>query len=544
MKNLMERIKEYVTPVRIVLAEGVKNADWILHSKQEQVYKRNAGVMTLKQGGFILLDFGRELQGGLRLITEYGDELGRVGIRIRFGESVGEAMAELFEDNARNDHSPRDMRVCLPRLSDTEWGATGFRFVRIDNESGVDYRFVSIFAAYTHLREEPKGWFKCSDSTVNDIWDTAAHTLFLNMQNRLWDGIKRDRLVWVGDMYPEARGVFSLYGEHPLVELGISESAERELLPAWMCDVPSYSIWWLAILCEYEWFTNQWEFIEKQLPYAYGVIEQFDRCVGANGELDYSPIGVQTDYGFFLNWETKTDEGLEDGNRGLLLWALKSFVRMAKRRKIDFSAAERLVMKLERKRSFNGTSKAVAALYSMGYGEEASAKNLLNVGGVKGYSTFMSLYIAEQTARVAGGKEALAGMKEFYEGMLSRGATSFWESFAPEWLQGSGRIDEPTPTGLKDIHCSFGAYCYSGYRLSLCHGWACGPLPFLSENALGVRFVQPGGQAIRIKPDLMGLDWVEGAFPTAYGLVEVKHKKTTAGVETVFNAPKDVYIIR
>ena len=61
MKNLMERIKEYVTPVRVVLAEGVENAEWILHSKQEQVYKRNSGVMTLKQGGFILLDFGREL---------------------------------------------------------------------------------------------------------------------------------------------------------------------------------------------------------------------------------------------------------------------------------------------------------------------------------------------------------------------------------------------------------------------------------------------------------------------------------------------------
>ena len=544
MKNLMERIKEYVTPVRVVLAEGVENAEWILHSKQEQVYKRNSGVMTLKQGGFILLDFGRELQGGLRLITEYGDELGRVGIRIRFGESVGEAMAELFEDNARNDHSPRDMRVCLPRLSDTEWGATGFRFVRIDNESGVDYRFVSIFAAYTHLREEPRGWFKCSDSTVNDIWDTAAHTLFLNMQNRLWEGIKRDRLVWVGDMYPEARGVFSLYGEHPLVELGISESAERELLPAWMCDVPSYSIWWLAILCEYEWFTNKWEFIQQQLPYAYGLIEQIDKCVSNNGDLDYTVIGLQTNYGFFLNWETREETGLEAGNRGLLLWALKKFVRMAHRRKIDCALAEKVMNKLQKKQVFDGDSKAVAALYSMGYGEDSNAKKFFFDTSAKGYSTFMSLYIAEQTALATSGKEALVGMKEFYNGMLSRGATSFWESFDVEWLKGSGRIDELTKAGLKDIHSSFGKYCYCGYRLSLCHGWSCGPVPFLSENALGIRMIRPGGTAIKIKPDLMGLDWAEGAFPTQYGLVEVKHKKTAAGVETIFNAPKGVYIAR
>lgn len=544
MKSLSERIKEYLLPVRIVLSEGTENAEWLLRSKQEQVYKRNLGTTLLKSGGFIVLDFGKELQGGVRFITECGVQDGSQGIRIRFGESVGEAMADLAENGASNDHAPRDMRVCVPRLSDTEWGGTGFRFVRIDNESGVDYKFVSTFAAYTHLKEEPKGWFQCSDSTVNGIWNTAAHTLFLNMQNRLWDGVKRDRLVWVGDMHPETRGILSLYGAHPLVEAGISESAERETLPMWMCDVPSYSVWWLAILCEYEWFTNKWEFIESQLPYAYGIIEQIDKCISENGDLDFAKVGVNTNYGFFLAWETSDQTGLEAGCRGLLLWTLKKFVSMARRRKLEYASAEKIVAKLQRKATFDGDSKPVAALYSLGYGENEKAKKLLTENSAKGYSAFMSLYIAEQIALATSGKDALSGMKEFYNGMLSRGATSFWESFDIDWLQNSGRIDELTKAGVKDIHSSFGKHCYSGYRLSLCHGWSCGPVPFLSENALGVRMVQPGGTAVRIKPDLMGLDWVEGAFPTQYGLVEVKHKRTAVGVETTFNAPKDVYIIR
>jgi alpha-L-rhamnosidase len=43
-----------------------------------------------------------------------------------------------------------------------------------------------------------------------------------------------------------------------------------------------------------------------------------------------------------------------------------------------------------------------------------------------------------------------------------------------------GQIDEIVPAGKKDIHDDYGAYCYVGFRHSLCHGWASGPTAFLS----------------------------------------------------------------
>ena len=33
--------------------------------------------------------------------------------------------------------------------------------------------------------------------------NVGAYTVHLNMQEYVWDGIKRDRLVWIGDMHPE-----------------------------------------------------------------------------------------------------------------------------------------------------------------------------------------------------------------------------------------------------------------------------------------------------------------------------------------------------
>jgi hypothetical protein len=66
--------------------------------------------------------------------------------------------------------------------------------------------------------------------------------------------------------------------------------------------------------------------------------------------------------------------------------------------------------------------------------------------------------------------------------MLDKGATTFWEDFDIAWAENSCRIDElPTPD-KKDIHGDFGAFCYIGYRHSLCHGWPAGVIQFIKEE--------------------------------------------------------------
>ena len=67
-----------------------------------------------------------------------------------------------------------------------------------------------------------------------------------------------------------------------------------------------------------------------------------------------------------------------------------------------------------------------------------------------------------------------------------------------EWLEGSSRIDELVAEGEKDLHGDYGAYCYKGFRHSLCHGWASGPAAFLSQYVLGVRPAAPGLSLIHI----------------------------------------------
>ena len=131
-------------------------------------------------------------------------------------------------------------------------------------------------------------------------------------------------------------------------------------------------------------------------------------------------------------------------------------------------------------------------------------------------STFMSYYILKADA-MAGGKNQIAMIKDYYGAMLSRGATTFWEDFDISWLEGSGRIDEFPAPGQKDIHGDYGAFCYVGLRHSLCHGWSSGVLAFLYEYMLGVKML-PGGK-YQVEPYDLGK--AEGVVPVPGGMLKV-----------------------
>ena len=105
----------------------------------------------------------------------------------------------------------RDFILDIPRNGQIEIGNTGFRFIRIDLlQTGVDVR-IKEASAILRYRDIPyTGSFRCNDERLNQIWMTGAYTVHLNMQEYLWDGIKRDRLIWLGDMHPEVATIMTV----------------------------------------------------------------------------------------------------------------------------------------------------------------------------------------------------------------------------------------------------------------------------------------------------------------------------------------------
>ncbi|WP_295715059.1 hypothetical protein [Mucilaginibacter sp.] len=76
----------------------------------------------------------KKIHGGLQLITDRSKGRKPIRVRLQFGESAAEAMADVDDTvrNATKDHAMRDFIVSLSWLGKPEVGNTGFRFVRID----------------------------------------------------------------------------------------------------------------------------------------------------------------------------------------------------------------------------------------------------------------------------------------------------------------------------------------------------------------------------------------------------------------------------
>ena len=108
---------------------------------------------------------------------------------------------------------------------------------------------------------------------------TGAYTVHLNMQEYLWDGIKRDRLIWLGDMHPEVATIMSVFGYNEVVNKSIDLACEQFPLPQWLNGISTYSMWYLII--HHEWYMHNGDisFLQRHRNYITGVIDRIDECV-------------------------------------------------------------------------------------------------------------------------------------------------------------------------------------------------------------------------------------------------------------------------
>ena len=541
---------QYQVPKRIIASQNIEKAEAFLVEKSLQIGLNEKNFAVLKGKAFVILDFGRELSGGARILTYF--VTGSKRVRLRFGESVAETCAELIKTTdgvtvgtATNDHSIRDFEVDLQCYSDMTFGQTGYRFLRIDTLSDdTELMIKSVVAAVDTDTREELGYFECEDALVNDIWSTAAHTLRLCLQNGyIWDGIKRDRLVWIGDLYPEMRAAQCLFGDVPETVKSLAYAKNETPLPGWMNGIQSYSLWWMIILAdEYATYGDKPEFVEY-IPYIHGIIQQFSEAVREDGTLTFGWN--------FLDWPTNYIDGEPIEKKLDSATAIAYLIKLAmmkisvflKDYEEDTSVCEDILRRLKNNPCKVMKYKQVAGVGVWSGDISENNKNILLANGAKGLSTFMSYPILTAVASFGEYESALNMMKEYYGGMLSVGATSFWEDFDLDWLEGAGRIDEMSQEGEVDIHGDKGAFCYLGFRHSFCHGWSAGVIPYLVETVLGVKVEEKGMKRISIQPHMSGLKHIKGGVPTPYGLLTIEHTLQEDGtVVTSYTAPKEIIV--
>ena len=551
-QRIDNRARKHLPPTRIVWqsdsAESyIQNSHALLKEGNSQAVLVNTDLCIFKntddQFTSILLDFGKEIHGGIEFVTgNWADGIAKK-VRVRLGESVSEAMSELNdESNAENDHAIRDQVVLLPWLGSKVVGNSGFRFARIDfvdvNSTLVlkEVNAISVYHDIPYL-----GSFESSDALLNQIWKTGAYTVHLNIQNYLWDGIKRDRLVWVGDMHPEIKTINSVFGNNDVVTRSLDLIRDSTPLPGWMNGISSYSMWW--ILIHYEWYQQygDLDYLKEQRSYIIGLMNLFCSKVDENGN-------EHLDGNRFLDWPSSPYSGAVDaGYHALLKITLEQGAKLLSI--LDEKKTAKLCLKKAAKMQKIslepvGSKQAASLMFLADMMKKNEAVDIILKNGDKDFSTFYGYYMLQALAKSGHYKEAIEIIRSYWGGMLSLGATTFWEDFNTDWLDNAGRIDELPVEGKIDVHATYGEFCYIGLRHSLCHGWASGPTSWLSEHVLGIKVVDTGSKKICIDPHLGDLKWARGTYPTPYGVLKVEHKVDADGIiKTIVDAPKGIQIV-
>lgn len=519
-----ERVRDSIFPVRIYGAEGTfQNLEKLTEPTDLQIGLREEHLVSVKGKGYVILDFGVEMNGGVRILTHL-IETGGTYVRIRTGESVAECCAEQGDRVAGNHHTLRDAKELLLNYSDMTFFETGFRFVRVDFLEDKEVGLKAIAAVSVHRDLHPVGSFTCSDERVNKIFEVASRTLMLNMENYIWDGIKRDRLVWIGDMHPETTGIACLFGSDPTVERSLSHVKDHTPLPKWMNDTPPYTAWWIIILHDYYMQNANRAYLEEQKEYLLGALELLDSVVSEEGK-------VLEGEDVLFDWPSHLSADERIGAYAIWTLAAKRGSALLRYLGEDDAVARRMLEKLSKRgaHAVERFKQCEAFLVYAGLKDAKDSFDFLTRNGAHGFSTFMSYYILRAIG-ACDPERALELMKEYYGAMLDLGATTFWEDFDLDWAEGSCPLDRLPKAGERDIHGDFGQHCYVGFRHSLCHGWSCGPIQFLMLVLGGIEILEPGCGKMRIKPVSAGLDWFEISYPTPHGVVSISYADGKAKV--------------
>ena len=500
---------------------GVKNAESLLLPHAGQAVLKEPQPLCMLTAASqtpagVLLDFGRELHGYIELITPMTKDQAKLRhVRVRFGESVSEAMAEPGgPQNAQNDHAIRDQTVSLPWLGKKMIGPGGFRFVRIDNLDPELPVELSQVRAVLQIRDIPQvGSFRCDDERLNRIWQVGAYTVHLNMQEYLWDGIKRDRLVWIGDMHPEVSTINAVFGFNDVVPRSLDLTRDVTPVTEWMNGISSYSMWWVLIHEEWWLHHGNREYLAAQQAYLTALLKRLANLVGPDGK-------ERIDGMRFLDWPSSPNQqGVTAGLQALLVMTLESGSRLMTtlgghgdgktlqrgRRARAQGRARHEQIQIRRGAAVagwhDGRPRRLRTLCSKSAGRRMSPRFTASTCCRRSQNR------ATRTRRSS--SSAPTGARCWTSARRRSGRISTWNGRTMP-----ARIDELVPPGKKDIHGDYGAYCYQGFRHSLCHGWASGPTAWLSQVVLGVKPLEPGCKRVRVAPQLGNLKWAEGKYPT------------------------------
>lgn len=449
----------------------------------------------LSSGDSVFVDSGEHLVGHLRLTVTMPDRAcdAPVRLRLRFAELPHEAAFPDFDlyhgglcrswlqDEIINIDNPPET-IELPRRY-------AFRYLKIEVLAAV----APVVFTQIECRAVTSAAIDVAPVSGEfvGIDKVGLRTLRNCMQNVFEDGPKRDRRLWLGDLRLQALVNAVTYRNFSLVErsLYLLGSCLRDdgLFPAAVFDRPvpqmgsiilDYALLLPVVLLEHLKFSGNEDFCREFLPVAAHQMSFMRKNFNEDGVfvdpgniwifIDWSPAldrstAITAVYIFALNQLAELSERLGISSED---WRNEARMRAEALRRNCFDDETGLMVS-GGKRQVSWASNAWSVLAGVLTKEEgrAALKYLAEHPECERPKTPYLWHYAVEACEACGADElALRIIRDYWGGMVKRGADTFWEAYVPE---------EPFFSPYNDPLVN-----------SACHAWSCTPSYFFRRKSL------------------------------------------------------------
>ncbi len=452
----------------------------------------------------------------------------------------------------------------------------GFRFILLTlaTPGSVTLSDLTVdFQAYRATPRDYRGWFLSSDDQLNRMWYSGAYTLQLDMkpaglnglpEARIYDGAKRDRSIWTGDLLVQGPTIINTLGDvgaaylkSSLDVLFATQRADGALpgspdfakgrspagFPLFYSN--NYSGYGARAAIDYYRYTGDTDYILSLLPNLRRELAYNQTFLTANN------LVASNDRDF---WQaTQTGE--------VTKYSIDYYILLR-----EMAWLERTVGSADAATGYDATADAIKTAVNAhlwnptlgAYGQSTDHPDVL-VEDANALALQYDFVPADRRASVLRALETLwtpygailgPGLQDptghtiepFGNGMETAGR------FAVNDVDGAialmrrtwgPMVDPRNPLytgGLWEFKNNDGGV--NRATASLAHGWAASPTVQLTQQILGIQPVGAGYSTWTVQPRPGRLAWAQGMVPTAYGDISARWSSTGHRFDLHVTAPR------
>lgn len=466
-----------------------KDQDPEVWTYSEKIYEP---VKTEAVNGGTLYEFETELTAALELrpakreaCAEDADcdtEVNVSDLRVYCGESREEALDTV---SCYYSWQPDEKTGRCPRCA-----------VRFAYIPGIRPDEIAMRVVHQYVDIPVRASFECDDEMLNRIWNVAEHTFMLCSGVFFIDGIKRDKWIWSGDAYQSLFVNQYLTADQDIEKRTLLALRGNERMTTHINTIIDYTLYWiLGVRACYEAY-GALDFVRSVWDKMTSLMEFCGEQTDANGFF----TGREGDW-VYIDWADLDKQGPLCAEQMLYARCLDTMAELSgicghPEAAEDYRRQyEELCGRIDAfywdeekhayidsyesgKRHVTRHANIFAVLFGIadeGKQKEIARHVLMNDEVPQITTPYFKFYELEAMCRLGYLKEVLDVIRDYWGGMIRRGAVTFWEEYDP---------DVPE----KEQYDMYG----DRFGKSLCHAWGASPVYLLARYFVGVEITDAG----------------------------------------------------